>query len=44
LALIIVAITGGWSANGALAAAVLQNVGAFVVIANSGRLMKFTEA
>ena len=44
LALVIIAITGGWAANGALAAAVLQNVGAFVVIANSGRLMKFTEA
>ncbi|MDF3983579.1 cation-translocating P-type ATPase [Luteibacter sp. PPL201] len=43
LALVIVAVSGGWSSNGALAAAILQNVGAFVVIANSGRLMKFDE-
>ncbi|MGF6709041.1 Cd2+/Zn2+-exporting ATPase [Luteibacter sp. W1I16] len=43
LALVVVAVSGGWAASGALAAAVLQNIGAFVVIANAGRLMKFNE-
>lgn len=43
LALVTVALSGGWAADGALAVAVLQNFGAFVVIANAGRLMKFNE-
>jgi Cd2+/Zn2+-exporting ATPase len=44
LLLIVVALVGGWRSGGALAAAVLQNCGAFVVLANAGRLMKFQEA
>nr|WP_232309510.1 heavy metal translocating P-type ATPase [Luteibacter yeojuensis] len=44
LALVIIAVSGGWASNGALAAAVLQNVGAFMVVANAGRLMKFHES
>lgn len=43
LILVIFALAGGWRSGGALTAAVLQNVGAFVVLANSGRLLKFHE-
>jgi len=43
LALVGMALGGGWAGNGALAAAMLQNLGAFIVIANAGRLLKFNE-
>jgi heavy metal translocating P-type ATPase len=43
LALVGLALGGGWAADGALAAAMLQNLGAFIVIANAGRLLKFDE-
>jgi heavy metal translocating P-type ATPase len=37
------ALAGGGHGSGALTAAVLQNCAAFAVLANSGRLLKFTE-
>jgi len=43
LMLVLFALAGGWRSGGALTAAVLQNLGAFVVLASAGRLLKFHE-